>query len=145
MAYITTHFRTEEFACPCCGKSAIDPNLVKQVLQEIRDRFKRPVIITEGGGYRCRNYNVRIRSCSKCSNNYHGMLCPQCNGPGVQRSAKWSRHMMGTEADIVVPMVEPEAVASFAETIKIVRNIGRYWNFTHVGIGGNSNHRWDMR
>lgn len=73
------------------------------------------------------------------------MNCPKCSGPGKQRSARWSRHQMGTEADVVVPGVEPEDVARFAEKINAVRNIGRYWTFTHVGIGGNSDHRWDER
>lgn len=73
------------------------------------------------------------------------MDCPSCGGPGEQRSAIWSRHMMGTEADIVIPRVEIDKLADFCETIPQVKNIGRYWNFVHVGIGGNSDHRWDMR
>lgn len=148
MPYITPHFRTEEFTCPCCQRSDMDPTLV-QVLELIRAPFGQPMKIIEGGGWRCRRYNVRMRYCEVCRRRFHGLVCPDCRGKGRQRSYLWSRHMMGTEVDIVIPVVDPEVVATLCETdqkiSKLVKNIGIYWTYTHIGIGGNSQHRWDAR
>lgn len=52
------HFKQSEFACKCgCGFSDINLNLVK-ILDEIRDYFGQPVIITSG--CRCRNHNNKV-------------------------------------------------------------------------------------
>lgn len=143
MPYITPHFRVEEFQCPCCGVADIDPAL-PQMLEKIRAHFGRPIRVSRGGGYRCPEYNRRIRWCNACGRNFNGLECPQCGDPGMQRSAKKSRHMKGTEADITIVGIDAGRVADFADSID-VRNVGRYWTFTHVGVGGSRNHRWDMR
>lgn len=145
---LSIHFKIDEFRCPCCGKADMHMILI-QSLEILRSNFCSPVIITEGGGYRCSKYNSRIRSCDECKTDYHGVRCPVCNGYGEQRSARWSRHMMGTEADIKVCGVSQDDVALFCENdktmAKLIKNIGRYNTFTHVGIGGNRAHRWDNR
>lgn len=58
--YITKNFKYSEFACPCCGKDRpINSHLVS-LLQDLRDRIGRPILISKGGGLRCRSYNKKI-------------------------------------------------------------------------------------
>ena len=52
-----TNFRESEFVCPHCGDVVIDPVLVT-LLQEFRDKVRRPVVITSV--YRCEVYNREI-------------------------------------------------------------------------------------
>ena len=52
------YFKKEEFNCKCgCGLNNIDIRLVK-ILDEIREYFGKPCIITSG--CRCLNYNVKV-------------------------------------------------------------------------------------
>ena len=152
MGDLSAHFSTFEFACPCCAACDLDPGLVL-MLEKIRARLGGAIMhITRGGGYRCAEFNRRIRTCVVKSiaghkhGDFHGLACPICGGAGEQRSARHSRHMMGTEADVVVDGVSPDAVADMAELLG-VRNVGRYNFFTHLGIGGKpvGLARWDKR
>jgi len=51
------HFKPEEFACPCCGVSAVRKELVVK-LDQLRDIVGFPLIITSG--YRCPKHNAEI-------------------------------------------------------------------------------------
>jgi hypothetical protein len=52
------HFPIEEFFCRCnCGKVFIHPDL-KPTLEQIREKYGQPMIITSG--YRCATYNAVI-------------------------------------------------------------------------------------
>lgn len=52
------YFKKDEFNCKCdCGLNNIDLKLVK-ILDEIREHFGKPCIITSG--CRCLNYNLKV-------------------------------------------------------------------------------------
>lgn len=59
MAVTWRHFRREEFACRHCGLNLISTDFVTK-LDELRERFGRPLIVTSG--YRCREHNARVSS-----------------------------------------------------------------------------------
>lgn len=50
------YFKKDDFKCPCCGYNIIDLNLV-MVLDDIREHFSKPIIITSGT--RCSKHNRR--------------------------------------------------------------------------------------
>lgn len=54
---MTLNFSRSEFACPCCGKDDISSQLVV-ILQGIRDRIERPIIVTSG--VRCLAHNQEV-------------------------------------------------------------------------------------
>lgn len=51
------YFTEKEFACPDCGLSALDPKLI-DILDEAREEFGRPIIITSGT--RCLKHNKKV-------------------------------------------------------------------------------------
>lgn len=72
-AKLSRHFHRNEFACAHCGQVRVDPQLIK-ALQQLRNRVKRPIIVTSG--YRCPPHNHHVG--------------------GTQKS----RHLKGQAADI---------------------------------------------
>ena len=108
---LSTNFDSTEFDCHgsgCCSKTTIDPKLVTY-LQQIRTKFKKPVVITSA--YRCSKHNKAIGG------------------------ASGSKHTKGMAADIYVEGVKPATIAKYAESIGI-KGIGLYedndGNFVHV-------------
>lgn len=98
---LSDNFRSAEFDCHgsgCCSETLVDEQLVK-FLQQIRDHFGAPVIITSG--YRCLTHNASVGG------------------------ASGSTHFQGKAADIQVKGVAPAEVAKFAESIGIL-GIGLY-------------------
>ncbi|MFZ7134357.1 MAG: D-Ala-D-Ala carboxypeptidase family metallohydrolase [Eubacteriales bacterium] len=57
MKQLTKNFNEKEFACPCCGKTVINMDIVNK-LQKLRDFIGFPIVITSG--YRCDKYNKSI-------------------------------------------------------------------------------------
>ncbi len=54
----TKNFNFKEFECKCgCGKNQTHPNLILK-LQEVRDVFKKPMIVNSA--YRCEKHNKKI-------------------------------------------------------------------------------------
>ncbi len=51
------HFKSEEFECKHCGKVIIESKLI-EVLEKLRNKLGKPVIITSG--YRCEEHNKEI-------------------------------------------------------------------------------------
>jgi peptidoglycan hydrolase-like protein with peptidoglycan-binding domain len=105
---LSANFKAREFDCKgagCCSGTKIDEVLVAY-LQQIRDKFKKPVYIQSG--YRCVTHNAKVAN-----------------------AASKSKHMDGMAADIVVDGVEPLAVAQFAESIGVL-GIGLYDDFVHI-------------
>lgn len=106
---LSENFRAYEFDCSCsrCKETPIDLDLVAY-LQQIRDRFGKPI----GGGrltaYRCPEHNAEVTNASTTS-----------------------RHMQGMAADISIEGVEPAEIAKFAESIG-VKGIGLYDTFVHI-------------
>lgn len=104
---LSENFNSTEFDCKCnssCSFTLIDEALVV-FLQQIRNYFKKPIIITSG--YRCAAHNKEVGG---ATNSYH---------------------TKGQAADIVVNGVSPQEVAKYAESIG-VKGIGLYDTFVHI-------------
>lgn len=104
---LSENFNSTEFDCKCgaaCSSTLIDETLVA-LLQQIRNHFKKPIIITSG--YRCAAHNKEVGG---ATNSYHSK---------------------GQAADIVVYGVSPQEVAKYAESIG-VKGIGLYDSFVHI-------------
>ena len=104
---LSENFNSTEFDCKCgaaCSSTLIDETLVA-LLQQIRNHFKKPIIITSG--YRCAAHNKEVGG---ATNSYH---------------------TKGQAADIVVYGVSPQEVAKYAESIGI-KGIGLYDSFVHI-------------
>lgn len=56
---LSKNFTSSEFACPCCKKSSVSPILITK-LQKLRDWVGEPILISKGGGVRCKKYNDKI-------------------------------------------------------------------------------------
>ncbi len=119
---LSKNFDASEFACPHCGVYLIDEMLIK-VLQAVRDRIGRPVIVNSG--YRCPTYNAQVGGRTR------------------------SYHLFGKAADITVYGMKPTELAKIVfEELKrqgIVGGIGVYLlsNFVHVDVRETSyNARW---
>lgn len=99
--WLATNFRAREFDCHgsgCCTQTLIDEKLVS-ILQNIRDHFQKPVIVT---AYRCPTYNAKVAN-----------------------AASRSYHMYGQAADIHIDGVAPAEIAKYAESIGVL-GIGLY-------------------
>ena len=105
---LSANFKIREFDCKgagCCSQTKVDGKLV-EYLQQIRDKFQKPVYIQSG--YRCPTHNAK-----------------------VENAASKSKHMDGLAADIAVEGVTPLEVAQLAEVIG-VKGIGLYDDFVHI-------------
>lgn len=98
---LAPNFKAGEFDCHgsgCCTQTQIDEKLVTY-LQQIRDHFQKPVIVT---AYRCPTYNAKVAN-----------------------AASRSYHMYGQAADIHIDGVAPAEIAKYAESIGVL-GIGLY-------------------
>lgn len=104
---ISKHFRVREFCCKDGSDPVcVDGNLVP-ILECVRSKFGKPVMVTSG--YRTPSYNRKIGG------------------------AKFSQHMYGRAADIVVEDVKPEVVYNFlCESFPYSCGFGLYSSFVHV-------------
>ena len=85
------HFRKSEFTCKCgCGLNNIDLKLV-EILDNIREHFGKPVIVTSG--CRCSTHNKRVG--------------------GVQGS----RHVLGKASDIYVQGVSSIELLKYTQSL----------------------------
>lgn len=101
------YFTRNEFACKCgCGLDTVDYELV-MVLEELREHFQLPVLITSG----CRCF-LKNRSVG-----------------GSQDSL----HIIGRAADIKVKGVDAHVVADYLKTKYPEQfGIGTYDTWTHI-------------
>lgn len=91
------YFQEKEFTCKCgCGMNNIDLRLVK-VLDNIREHFGKPVIVTSG--CRCVTHNKAVG--------------------GVQGS----RHVLGKASDIYVVGVSTKDLLAYTQSLVKKRNI----------------------
>lgn len=111
---LSKNFDSDEFICKCCGKlpeDGINPELI-DLLQAIRDKIDKPVVITPHGGYRCENQNK------------------------LSGGAKNSQHLFGNAADIKVLGMNARAVQHWlvANFNNQIGGMGCYSSFTHVDV-----------
>ena len=100
-ALLSRSFRVREFACRDGSDPLFVDSALVQLLQDIRDHFGAPVVITSG--YRTAAHNKAVKG------------------------ATYSQHCYGMAADIRVQGVDVETVAAYAETLlKNTGGIGRY-------------------
>ncbi len=106
---LSANFKVKEFACSDGSDPVfIAPELV-EVLQKIRDHFKKPITINSG--YRTVSKNKAVDG------------------------ATYSQHQYGTAADISIKGVTPKDVYAYAETLlPNTGGIGLYSTFTHVDV-----------
>ena len=106
---LSRSFTREEFLCKCgnCDYDTVDAELVT-LLQELRDSFNEPIIITSGN--RCPAHNLAIGS-----------------------KAKNSYHIRGRAADIQVRNISPAAVQEYIrDKYPEKYGLGCYATFTHI-------------
>ena len=110
---LSQYFKREEFACKCgCGQDTVDAELIT-VLEDVRNHFNAPVIITPKGGNRCIAYNK------------------------AAGGKKHSRHLIGQAADIVVAGYLPIQIYSYLRSKYAGQyGIGSYKTFTHIDVRG---------
>ncbi len=109
---VSPHFKVKEFACKDGSNIILISDKLVAVLEQIREHFGKPVIITSG--YRTPDWNKEVG--------------------GVVNS----EHLFGTAADIRVEGVEPKEVAKYAESLMPYSGgIGYYRNFTHIDVRDN--------
>lgn len=106
---LSENFKVKEFASTDGADPIfVAPDLVG-VLQHIRSHFNKPITINSGYRTNARNKAVK--------------------------GAKYSQHLYGTAADIVVNGVSPLQVAEYAETLlPNTGGIGVYSTFTHIDV-----------
>lgn len=106
---LSENFKVKEFASTDGADPIfIAPQLI-MVLQSIRTHFNRAVTINSG--YRTHERNKAVDG------------------------AKYSQHLYGIAADIVVSGIAPKDVADYAETLlPNTGGIGRYSTFTHIDV-----------
>lgn len=97
------HFKKEEFTCKCgCGLNNIDLKLV-EILDEIREYFGKPMLVT--CGCRCTSYNKKVGGISN------------------------SKHLRGKAADIWISGVSKTAL--LAKCQEYVRNGRATYTYTN--------------
>ena len=108
--YISPHFNLKEFACKCdfeeC-KVVLFCQKVAEILEKLRDRLNKPILITSG--YRCPRYNQQVGG------------------------APESTHITGYGVDIFVPDIKLEKLAHHARSLGFL-GIGIYKSHIHVDI-----------
>lgn len=117
MGDLSKDFSRHEFACKCgCGFDTVDAETL-QVLQDLRDWFKKPITINSG--CRCSDYNTKIGG------------------------SKRSQHMFGRAADISVYGIDPAHIYAYLDKkYEGKYGIGKYNTFTHIDTRTDGPARW---
>lgn len=114
---LSANFKVSEFACKDGSDTVFISLILVSVLQQIRDHFGKPVIITSA--YRNDAYNKKVGG------------------------ADYSQHKYGKAADIYISGISPATIADFVETIMPnTGGIGIYRSFVHVDVR-TSRARWN--
>ena len=114
---LSNNFRVREFRCKNGSDKILIADELVKLLQKIRDHYGKPITINSA--YRTPAYNKKVGG------------------------AKYSQHVRGKAADIVISGVTPYEVAKYAESLG-AGGIGLYNNFTHVDVRPGKS-RWDQR
>lgn len=112
---MSKNFQKYEFKCKHCGELKLSSELVT-VLELVRLRFKKPVIITSG--YRCEEHNRSMGGAPK------------------------SKHTLGIAADIKITGVAPSNIFDFLDdTFPDCFGLGLYHGWVHIDVR-TSRGRW---
>ncbi len=113
---ISENFCVKEFKCNDGSDTVLISTELVEILQKIRNHFKKPVCITSA--YRTQSYNAKVG--------------------GVANS----QHTKGTGADIYINNVKCDEIAKYAEFLMPSGGgIGLYKNFVHIDVR-NYRSRW---
>lgn len=114
---LSSHFKVREFRCKDGTDLVLVADKLVEVLQEIRNHFGKPVLISSA--YRTQSHNTAVGGSQK------------------------SQHMAGTAADIHISGISPLEVARYAEKLlPDTGGIGLYQTFTHLDVRAKRT-RWD--
>ena len=104
---LSKNFKSEEFACKCCGKCEVDPKLIEK-LQLVRSIVGVPIYINSG--YRCDKHNREAGGSSK------------------------SQHVLGKAADIRIHNMSVEQMYNICKGF--FNGVGIYpdQHFLHVDV-----------
>lgn len=91
--FLTKNFHRSELECPCCRECDMKPRFLS-ILQDLRNSFDAPLVITSG--YRCAKQNSAVKG------------------------AKKSRHKQGTAVDISTIGMDDMMLHKF---VKLATNI----------------------
>lgn len=113
------HFKRSEFACKCgCGLDVVDYKLA-EVLDDLREHFGQPVIVTSG--CRCVKHNKSVGG------------------------AKKSQHLTGRGADIKVKNIKPLYVFNYLNVTHLDEfGIGLYKSWVHIDTR-EAKSRWGLK
>lgn len=107
---LSKDFTASEFNCPCCKKNSVSPTLIA-LLQKLRDWVGEPIIVSKGGGVRCKKYNKKINGYEK------------------------SPHIDGYAADIHCKNTDIYKLALMANLLSFSRiGISPFGHYIHVDI-----------
>lgn len=107
MKKLSKHFHREEFACKCgCGFDVVDFQLL-EMLEDIRERFMKPVVINSAA--RCEKHNKNVGG------------------------SPTSQHLLGKAADIKIEGEQPGYIGTYVDARrKDSFGVGVYDTFTHI-------------
>lgn len=130
MGDLTANFSRSEFACPCCGRTEMNRQHIER-LQRFRDfmtdKIGRPIRIVcthaQGGGFRCRAMNSKIKTASRNS-----------------------QHCLGLATDIYSPDLNIRQLYLYAKEFTEFTGLGFYphRNFIHVDSRKSAAVCWTM-
>ncbi|WP_053955088.1 YcbK family protein [Inediibacterium massiliense] len=119
---VSKNFKLSEFVCKEGKNEVIYDYRLIRLLQEMRDKIGRPMIINSG--YRSPSYNKKVGGSPR------------------------SQHVLGKAVDIRVNGFSPEEIAKIATKMGFT-GIGVYKKFTHLDVRDHPHSRgysyWDMR
>lgn len=112
MGDLSENFSRKEFECKCgCDFNTVDAELIKILQNDLRDYYKKKVVITYNGGCRCYIHNIVCEGSSK------------------------SQHIKGKAADIKVEGVSSKAVYTYlCRKFPDKYGFGLYKTFVHVDV-----------
>ncbi len=117
---ISEHFGVWEFKCKDNSRVIVLSKALVELLEKVREHFKRPVVINSG--YRTVQYNSQLSN-----------------------SSPKSQHTLGKAADIRVTGVSPANVYAYLNQLyPNSHGIGIYNTFVHVDVREKKS-RWDYR
>ncbi|MGC4052943.1 MAG: D-Ala-D-Ala carboxypeptidase family metallohydrolase [Paludibaculum sp.] len=103
---LSPHFDSDEFRCPCCGKSCMMPSIVAALESLRAECGNRPVFINSG--FRCEKHNKAVGG------------------------APNSKHLFGLASDVRIGGLSGQEIYEFARTIPAIHGFGVAAGWIHI-------------